>query len=183
MATAGSGLSTYDSLMKSRLLIVLIFAIAFALGGYGWWHNYRQGRRSLQLWGSDSAVLIRYAPQVQLLDLSVSPQSNAQSELLDIDGQRLTVVRQINIEHVPGFIHARHALIEDASFVWSASDQPAAPAWQFALRFLDDGRQATVAFDTNSNQVRLIERDRVARLLDGQMQAFDRKRREWAPAE
>ena len=168
--------------MKSRLLIVLIFAVAFGLGGYGWWHNYRQGHRSLQLWGSDSAVLIRFAPRVLLLDLSVEAKSNSRSEVLEIDGQRFTVVRQVNIEKVPGLVHARHALIEDASFAWSNAEQPGTPAWQFALRFFDEDQQATIAFDTNCNQVRLIERDRVTRLLAEQMQAFDRKRQDWAIA-
>jgi len=168
--------------MTSRLVIVLIFAIAFGLGGYGWWHNYQQGHRSLQFWGSDSAVLIRYGPRVILLDLGTYPENNSPSESLDIDGQKFAVVQRVNIGQVPGLVHARQALIEDASFAWSTKQQPCVPNWQFALRFLDEDQQATVAFDTNCHQVMLIEEDRMTRLLAEQMQAFDRKRREWATA-
>ena len=166
--------------MKSRLVVVLIFLVAVVMGGYGWWYNFQQGRRSLRLWGSDAAVLIRYAPQVVLLQLELARPDERASERLDIDSQRFAIVRQFEISKVPGLVHARHALIEDASFVWSARQRACQPNWQFALRFLRGPQRATLAFDTNCDQVRLIEHNRTARLLDEPMRAFDRKRQVWA---
>ena len=165
--------------MKGRLTIVLIFAVALAMGAYGWWHNFRQGQQSLQFWGSDAAVLIRFAPDVQLLLLDPVPDSNRRLETLDIGQRRLAVIQRVEISQVPGLVHARHALIEDASFDWSTTRLPDQPNWQFALRFLRKKQQVTVAFDTNCNRVALVGQTPNAKLLAERMEAFDRRRNDW----
>ena len=168
--------------MSGRLAIALIFGLALAMGAYGWWHNFQQGRKSLRFWGSDAAVMIRFAPEVQLLVLQDRADSGRASETLEIGNRQLAIAEQFDITRIPGLVHARHALVEDASFCWPAGDGTCEPRWQFALRFIRDDRQATVAFDPCCDRVMLVGRTGTAQVLAERMDAFDRKQLDWANA-
>jgi hypothetical protein len=65
-----------------------------------------------------------------------------------IDGIRYNILERRDVSGVHGIDHIRHALLEDAHFDWekqSAGRSP--PTWQFALIFVSDSQQLTVAFE------------------------------------
>ena len=164
---------------RGSLLVLGIFGVALGLGGYAWWHAFERGKLSLRLWGSDGAVLIRYATRVELLEWP---------ETLDtLDGLTLPVaaIAEDDISRVRGLVHARHALVEDASYDWDRAQDDCRNAWSFALRFEDDGsgptnaRSATLVFDTACNQVRMLENNQQATLKPHLMKAFSKKIPAW----
>jgi hypothetical protein len=133
--------------------VLLILAAGMALGGYAWWHAYHRGHRSLDQWGSRAAVLIRYAPVVELWELN--PQSDQRDDVSDlvIEGQAYAVLSKVDISKVRGLVHARHALVEDASFIWDEEPEKRAGEWTIALHFVGPAGETTVAFNTVNGQL------------------------------
>lgn len=144
--------------------ILVMAIVACALGAGAVWYHARQGRQVLQLWGPESAQLIRHAAEVELLELVTqngdSDANASNGEVLQLGTAQVRVVRRRSITKQPGLVHARHALIQDATYEWApgAGLDGGVPKWEFALRFRDANGQVTLAFDTNRREVRLIER-------------------------
>ena len=107
------------------------------------WHRYQQGRRALELWGVETAQLIRHAPQVELLTLSDKSASLA-GESLQVEGREVGIARREDISKTRGLVHARHVLIEDASFDWDGTPADCGGDWSYALRF-SDGKKSVSA--------------------------------------
>ena len=129
---------------RGKFLIVAIFLVAVVAASFAWWHQYQKGRHALSLWGAGPAVLIRHAPRVELLRLK------APAEIAVILGHK-------DISRARGIVHARQALVEDASFDFQAARGDCEPHWQYALRFSDAGQRATVQFDFDCGRARLEE--------------------------
>jgi hypothetical protein len=127
--------------------VMLILLAGILLAGYAWWHAYHRGQRSLHQWGSDVASLIRYAPTVELWQLQRSADDGSEPPELLIDGWAYSVSNKVDISRTRGLVHARHALVEDASFIWDSSPIGGTGNWSFALHFAGEGGQATIAFD------------------------------------
>lgn len=130
------------------------------MGGYAWWSAFQRGRQALELWGSDAAVRIRYAKRVELWELR--PDEPGQADRVRIGDLDFFVTQKTDISKVKGLVHARHALVEDASFLWPLppetpdSTEECSPDWQFALHFVGADQTSTVAFDTGCGRVRLL---------------------------
>lgn len=150
--------------IRGKYIIVAIAVVALSLATFAWTFQYLRGRRVLELWGSEAALLIRVeADRVELLVLEDVPADDARDETrLDIDGAERIVARRIDLTGTPGILHARQALIEDASFNWSRQRDACQPRWPFALQFTQGERTATVAIDTHCQLARLVELGREA---------------------
>lgn len=148
-------------LNQGKLVIVFIFGLSVVMGGYAWWHHYTQGRRCLDLWGAEAGELIRYAPRVEVLKLDNADTTDA--ETIQIQGESHAIAARQDITNTPGLVHARQALIEDASFLWKA-DLEGPSNWQYELRFTEGDKQVSVAIDCDQGRVRLVGTDRQAAL-------------------
>jgi hypothetical protein len=148
-------------LNQGKLVIVFIFGLSAVMGGYAWWHHYTQGKRCVELWGADAGEMIRYAPQVEVMQLDSA--DSAEAAAMQIQDQPVKILAQKDITNTPGLVHARQALIEDASFLWKA-DLKGPSHWQYMLRVTDGDQQVSVAFDCDQGRVRLVGTDHQAEL-------------------
>ncbi len=148
------------------IVVVFVVALSVAATGLAVWWRHEQGRRAMEFWGKDAAIRIRHAPQVEVLQLAgVEEPSASAIESLTINGRQWAVVERRDISNLHGLVHARHALIEDASFEWDAmTDDSAPPTWDYALRFTMDGQTSIVAIDFDTRFVVLIDSGKSARL-------------------
>ncbi|MEX0819815.1 MAG: hypothetical protein WD070_09475, partial [Pirellulaceae bacterium] len=146
-------------LNQGKLVIVFIFGLSAVMGGYAWWHHFTQGRRCVELWGAETGELIRYAARVEVLQLE--PGDTTATDLLYVQAKPYAIVAQKDITGTQGLVHARQALIEDASFLWQA-DLSGPATWQYVLRFTDGDKQVSVAIDSDTGRVRLVGTDRQA---------------------
>lgn len=149
-----------------KIVVLTLVVVALALATFAWWWNFQRGERSRDFWGHEAAMLIREAPQVELLRLEpVAAGKESPGESLALDSERFAIVERKDISHEKGLLHARFALTEDASF---AFDQPLAtetPSWAYAARFTDGSKHATILFDLDHSQVTLAETHRIARVI------------------
>ncbi len=144
---------------QGKLVIVFIFGLSAVMGGYAWWHHYSQGRECVELWGSETGELIRYADKVELLRVAVGgSDAEANVSIGEVD---YAIVAQRDITGTQGLVHARQALIEDASFLWKETPD-ASPTWNYVLRFTRGDKQVAVAIDCTEGNVRLVGSDKQA---------------------
>jgi hypothetical protein len=138
--------------IRGKLVIVAILTVALLAASAAWWHVYRQGRRVLQLWGAATASRIRLASECELLWLQ--PAGTGHDSDLLIDGRRWSVTRRADLTNARGWVHARQALIEDRSYLWTHSAAPTERAvWEYAVRFRNDQGETLLVFDLHSGQV------------------------------
>lgn len=134
---------------RGKLLIGGILAVAVLAATVAWWYQFHQGQRVLQLWGAESAYLIRLAPDCTLSELG--SQAGRSREL---SGQ-------------PGFIHARQALIQDASYDWLGTTALAqrttdSAQWQYELVFREADRSTRLWLDLDNDWIHAPDRGVVA---------------------
>ncbi len=128
---------------SGKLVVLSIFAIALLMAAFAWWWNRQAGRRALEFWGKDSALAIRDGQKVELLRLR--PKNG---RLVDLEG--FDLVETKDISQAQGLIHARHSLLQDASFDWSAKpaglSQFQTKEEVFAVRFSWQDVTTTIVF-------------------------------------
>jgi hypothetical protein len=132
-----------------------MLAVALAAALSSLWYHYRTGHRSVEFWGSDTAVLIAKAPQAEALRLAAADSNGADNGSRPLAALGLTVVEQSPLGQARGFSNIRRALVQDATFDWQARRPMTAPAWRYALRLVDGSRTAIVLFDFESSQIAL----------------------------
>lgn len=151
---------------RGKLVILFIFGLALSATAFSWWYHTQRGDRALLFWGRQAAMKIRHAPQVELLQIdraeNVTP--TGEREVVPIGGRDYCVKDRRDISKVPGMLHARQALIEDASFAWGESPDGREPDWQFVLVFSERGEQAIIALDSDCQHVRQCPSDGQASL-------------------
>src|SRR5687768_13242365 len=95
-----------------------MLGIAAALAGFGLWWNVSSGKRTLDFWGREAgARIIDPDATVELLWLQPAADS-ARQERLVIGGRSFAAVKAADVTGARGLVHARHSLLEDASFDW-----------------------------------------------------------------
>ena len=141
--------------MQGKFLILMIFGTALAAAVFAWSFQYLRGRRILELWGADNARLIRV--DAEKITLLVLAEGDASEDEVEIDGVPHGISQGKEILEVPGIIHARQSLIEDASFLWEKPRGDCEAQWTRALRVSRGEHIATVLFDTNCGRARLLE--------------------------
>ena len=142
-------------------ILVMVF-LGCVLGGFAVWHHYRQGRRILEFWGSETAMLIRHADQVEVWRLG--PQPGQSQSQLEVAGQALAILEQVEISRLRGLVHARHALIIDRNYEWSEEPEGQSVTWNLALHFRDGEQQATLVFATQSRLACVADRPQLVRV-------------------
>lgn len=193
--------------------IGVMVAVGAVLGSVAVWFHYQQSRRAMEFWGAPQALAIRHAPQVELLRLELAVDSGAGDGAangeavngntgddsaggeaggeasLVVDGRTFTVVARCDIATARGLVHARHALIVDASFDWSEGSDSVeqetgkrtseGTAWQYAVRFSGEGPTLTVLLDPDSRRIRRLDDDRsiglVRKIADAEKAFFERE--------
>jgi hypothetical protein len=151
---------------RGKLAVLGLLAVGLVAAGFAWWWNFQHGRKCLEFYGSEAALLIRTAPRVELLELAASTDNKATSnaDLLQLGEQSFRIVRQLDISKAPGLIHARTALVDDASYRWGEKPAACPPQIQYAVRF-SDRSSVTLAFDFACERVRRAERGGQAVLI------------------
>jgi hypothetical protein len=140
-------------------LILGMMLVALLMASFAWWYRYNQGQRVLSHWGREPSMMMRYAPTLELWKLQ--PAGESSSETIQIGDRKLEIVERLDITKVPGIVHARQSLVEDASFDWQASgDIVCQPSWPWAFSFVDQDRRTTVAFDFDCDMAQLLGSDR-----------------------
>ena len=139
-----SGSWENPAIMRSsgKLVVLSIFAVALLMAAFAWWWNRQQGWRALEFWGKDSALAIRDGKQVELLRLRAKDGRWVDLEAFDI-------VETKDISRAQGLLHARHSLLQDASFDWRANlvgHSPFEPRDFFAVRFSRQDVTTTIVF-------------------------------------
>jgi hypothetical protein len=132
--------------VRGKWTIAVILGLALVAGTAAWWQTWSRGRRVLSLWGSQTAYLIRTAPQVDLYRLRADSPTRPSVPPEAADLSVLEVLDHRDITGAPGLTHARQALIEDASYQWTAPISDWAQ-WQYALKFSSGGDAVTLYFD------------------------------------
>ena len=172
---------------RGKWLIGLMLGSALVLSGYAWWHQYQAGQRCAAFWGRHTAVLLRYASQVEYVPLEEivgQPTGEAWSQ----GGRSFRLGTPVDISKSRGLVHARHALVDDLSYHWegtnrSQSDGPESdrhtPEWQFLLRFRQAGELATVAVDGERGFVGTAESATPLCFVPKIATAFRKKGEEW----
>lgn len=137
---------------RGNLVVLAIVLLAVLLAGFAVWWNVESGRRTLEFWGTDAGQRI-IAPDahVELLWLT-AVEGNYAPELLAVGGRRYAIAATADVSQARGLVHARHALLNDPSFDWQATPDPAAD-YTLAVRFRDGTGTTTVAFDFGRRQV------------------------------
>ncbi len=135
---------------RDRILIMLILAIAVAATVFAAWFRWSQGRRALEYWGADDARQIRFAMSVDLLWLD-APLANAKKQAdpsardaITVDAVTWQVFQRRDITSARGLVHARQALIQDATYLWDDDTLGPEAAWTHALVFRSAGEDDVV---------------------------------------
>jgi hypothetical protein len=168
------------TLNQGKLVIVFIFGLSAVMGGYAWWHHFTQGRQCVEFWGAEAAEMIRYAPVVEVMKLA--PLEADDMETIQIQGEPYAVSASKDITETPGLVHARQALIEDASFLWEVV-RSGPTSWQYVLRFADGDQQISVALDGDQGRVVLVGTDRQATLKPHLATAYQSRLPKWLGVE
>ena len=147
---------------RGKLVILIIFGLGLAATAFSWCYRVQSGNQALRFWGSDAAGLIRHAPRVELLllDPAESSRTTGATTFLAIGRRRVPITSRPDISQAPGLLHARQALLEDASFAWDDSGNREPLDWRFAFRFSDRGKQCTIALDSACLYAQLCENGR-----------------------
>ena len=126
---------------RDRILILIILALAVVASVFAGWFRWSQGHRALDFWGADLARQVRFAKSIELLWLE-SPLVDAANgegvsaiDTLTIDGVKWRVHQRCDITDTRGLVHARQALIQDATYVWDNHALGRESAWTHALVF------------------------------------------------
>jgi hypothetical protein len=140
-------------LSRGTFVILLMVAAAVGLSIYAAWYRYQAGDDALRFWGREAAVQIRGAEKVELLILADKSEQPAATDVssesnLKIQGASYTIAKTIDITTARGLIHARNALLEDASLDAQAAPPATTPHWDRVLRFKDaNGSSTSIAID------------------------------------
>jgi hypothetical protein len=137
------------------ILAVLCLSLLAALGG--WAYHRQLQRRTIALWGPETAELLLHAPRVELWQLESAESANGEAEVIEVSGVRRRVGERSDATHLPGMTHLRHGLMNDGAFDWSRADERCQPTWTHALRFDDGDRRATLVFDFECGLVACVE--------------------------
>jgi hypothetical protein len=138
---------------KLALLVVLGLGVVGAAGG--WWYQQGLQRRPIRLWGHEAATLFISAPHVELWRLEPS-EAGSTPEVATTDGEAFRAVEKVDVSQARGFLHLRHSLLSDPSFDWS-SDNAGHKKWDYALRFIDGDRVATLLISDDFQHAMLAE--------------------------
>lgn len=114
-------------------VVVSIVVLAIGLGLFALWFQWRQTRRCLEFYGTDTARLIQRATRVEVWERSAGKAATAGT------GTATPAVGRYDVSTSRGLVHLRRGLVEDANLDWKRRDDRSEPsaAWDFALAFFE----------------------------------------------
>ena len=146
-------------MVQGKYVIFAIFGTALAMAVFAWQFRISEGDDVLDYWGIESANLLRHANRVEFLKLDSAEAADPDSTLT-INGTQQRIVSVEDISSRKGLIHARHMFIVDHTYLWEESPPENIQSWHFALRFSDDNKQVTLAFDSQSHAVQMLNNNK-----------------------
>jgi hypothetical protein len=145
------------TLNSGKLAVLGIVLLAVGLAGFAWWWNWQRTARCREFYGGEGAHLIRAADHVEGLELSSLFVREAREQIL-VGSEPFDVVSRKDLSRAPGLVHARTALLDDASYDWE--DQTTGDCHSrilYAVEFRDGSRRTTLAFDFGCRRVWIVE--------------------------
>jgi hypothetical protein len=131
-----------------------MLALALAAAAFAWWWNVQSKHRSLAFFGPEAARLIGKAATVELV--TVEPIDSAppgeSGERISIGDQTFAPLSRHDVSQAQGLIHARTALLDDASYDWQAPPAEDSPELVI-VRFADAGHQTLITLDCPHRQL------------------------------
>ena len=138
---------------RGKLAVLTMFAVALAAATFAWWWNYSRGQRALEFYGPKAAHLIRTAPKVELLVLGT-----AESSAIEPLPEFGPVSQIVDISRAPGLVHARTALLDDASYDWNAFPLP--QVFRHLVRFSNGEDEVMLVFSEPRGRVMVAGSDK-----------------------
>jgi len=151
---------------RDRIVVLAILGLGIGATGFAGWFRWSQGHRAQEFWGAEVSQRIRFAKEVELIWLE-SPLVDVSgahllqagtpaADVMSIDGDQWSVLRRADIASARGLIHARQALIQDATFRWIAQSPASDSHWTHAMVLGDadsDADRVILLFDlANANE-------------------------------
>jgi hypothetical protein len=128
---------------RGKLVVLSMLALAALAAAFAWWWNYRRGERCLAFYGSEAATLIRTAKVVEIVEIDPAASDR-------------TFTRRIDISRAAGLLNARAALLDDASFDWSAPQPAASTGVSRLVRFAEGDREVLLRFDSTQRSLEIV---------------------------
>ena len=151
-------------LNPGKLAVAGIVLVAVGLAGFAWWWNWQRTQRCREYYGGEGANLIRTASRIEGLTLSGFYDDESR-EQIEAGPHAFEVVGHKDLSRAQGLVHARTALLDDNSYRWDdRTTGDCQPLILYAVRFLDDGQQLTLAFDFGCRRVWVVESQKQATL-------------------
>jgi hypothetical protein len=115
-------------------VVVAIVVLAIGLGLFALWFQWRQTRRCLDFYGTETARVIQRATRVEVWE-----RASATAATTGPGGTAALSLQRYDVSKASGLVHLRRGLVEDANLDWERLDERAVPAtaWDFALAFFD----------------------------------------------
>jgi len=161
---------------RSRLVMLLMLAVAavFAAISVAFYHSMT--RRVIRFWGTDETRLVMDAPIVEALRLWPPPAkpptadssqvvASAQ-EMLSFPGGEVEIFERRDVTAAGGLEALKHGLLEDANYEWAADPSTGPRQWQYALEFSDGPKRRTVLFDFKNHVMARAETGATVALAD-----------------
>ena len=102
---------------RGKLAVLTMLGVALAAAAFAWWWNIQSKKQSLAFFGPTAARLIGKAPTVELIEVEPAIPGDT-GESISIGDQHFTVLSRHDVSKAQGLIHARTALLDDASYEW-----------------------------------------------------------------
>ena len=150
--------------MRGKLTIIAILIVALTTACFAWWWRATSQQRIREFWGPSALQAINFARQVEAFKLA------------KVDGTQMTLserVQQVppdefvDISQAPGLIHAKHSLVEEASFDWeSPPDSIRDRNWSYGVRFHNGAEVVTVLFDFERRALAHVEANKSLTMIE-----------------
>jgi hypothetical protein len=144
---------------SGQVVILAMFGFGTAAALFGMWYRWDVTRRTLDLWGAPSAVLVVRAPQVQALGFDPPLAGIETTRTADLAA---AAAQSRDVSRARGILNVRQAFVEDSTFLWDRQPDRKTLAWVYGLSFTDQDRSFVILFDPAAGVVGNPLSDRVA---------------------
>ena len=143
-----------------KIVVVGFFLVASMMGFFSIWYLRGLRNEAIEFWGKPTALVIRDAPQVELLTIVAADEAESDENRLAGTDYAIGNIRVIDGE--PGLYHLRLNLLDNGTFRFESQPTDSA-SWDAALRFSGPKiGTATVVFSIEQGQLWHLESGRKA---------------------
>lgn len=123
-----------------------ILVVAAAVGVTSVVYHFFRGDQTLEYLGPDDGSRLirgtvvelwrlRHDPETSSTEGSPAEETSGEENQLVVAGQSYTIVERKDVSTAAGMVHARHALLEDASYEWPVVPVDPSTTWELGLMF------------------------------------------------